>query len=169
MSNKILQLPKKNRHGRNPAYYNRALLYHTDGKLIFNFSRRLLVGCNPQTPRTKGIPGLTEAQAEALDMVHYVATRVELRTRMVKGDMRFVNNMALIHRREAFEDDASSGDERHLIRLWLNSEERCWALPRPLRVAWARIFHDEERGENWDLAPPRNIDGVVIRVAGSCD
>ncbi|XMA17016.1 hypothetical protein WAI453_009807 [Rhynchosporium graminicola] len=31
-------------YGRSPPFYNRALLYHTDGKIILNFSRRLLTG-----------------------------------------------------------------------------------------------------------------------------
>ena len=124
------------------------------------------MGHAPRDPRTKGIPGLTEAQAEALDALHFVAEKHEIRPTMEKGDMRFFNNMGILHRREAFKNGSES--ERHLIRLWLNNEEKCWKLPAPLRLAWARVFEDDERGTFWDIEPPRK-NGMVLRVAGSCD
>ncbi|OTA89507.1 hypothetical protein M434DRAFT_106935 [Hypoxylon sp. CO27-5] len=151
---------------RDPPYYRRALMYNYDNKILMSFGRRLLVGHPPSEPRSAGIPGLTEAQAEALDAVHFIAKKFEIRTTMEKGDMRFVNNMAVLHRREAFRNDGDS--YRHLIRLWLHNEKECWRLPRCLRVAWARVFEDEERTSYWDLEPPKK-DGIIMRVAGSCD
>lgn len=161
--------------GRDPPYYRRALLYYHDHRLIASFSRRLLVGNAPFSPRTRGIPGLTEAQAEALDAVHFAARACEIKPRMERGDLRFVNNMALLHRREAFAnptgEDAARG--RHLVRMWLHNDEgRCWRLPAALRLAWARVFEDQEgeREERWDLAPVRNPKtGRIMRVGGSCD
>lgn len=89
---------------------------------------------------------------------------------MVKGDVRFINNMGLLHRREAFEDaENDANGTRHLIRVWLDNEAMCWNLPRDLRVAWARVFEDSDRSESWDHEPPRYANGVLIRVAGSCD
>ncbi|KAI1455336.1 Clavaminate synthase-like protein [Annulohypoxylon moriforme] len=151
---------------RDPPYYKRALLYNYDDKILMSFGRRLLVGHPPSDPRSPGIPGLTEAQAEALDAVHFVAKKFEIKTTMEKGDIRLVNNMAVLHRREAFRNDGDS--YRHLIRLWLHNEKECWRLPRCLRVAWARVFEDEERTSFWDLEPPKK-DGIIMRVAGSCD
>jgi len=161
--------------GRDPAFYRRALAYYHDNKLIMSFSRRLLVGHAPFDPRTPGIPGLTEAQAEALDAVHFAARKHEIKPRMERGDLRFINNMALLHRREAFAnprgEDTAKG--RHLVRMWLHNDEgMCWDLPGPLRLAWARVFEDMdgEREEHWDLAPVRNpATGRVLRVGGSCD
>ena len=142
------------------------MYYHND-KLITCFSRRLLVGHEPFEPRSKNIPGLTEVQAEALDVVHFIAKKHELKTRQVKGDIRFVNNMAIMHRREAYADEGPHN--RHLIRLWLNNELMCWKLPQPLRIAWARVFDDEERGSHWELEPVRDKYGFVSRQSGSCD
>lgn len=109
-------------------------------------------------PRTPGIPGLTEAQAEALDALHAIGRRHELRTLMQAGDIRFVNNMGLMHRRNTYQDDdpldgtlASLGQRRHLLRLWLHNPDACWSLPPPLRLAWERIFRDTERNGYWDL------------------
>jgi len=153
-------------YGRDPAFYKRPILFHHKGKIIFSFSRRLLAGHLPNEPRTEGIPGLTEAQAEALDAVHFAARKYEMRPTMQKGDLRFINNMGLLHRREAFEDDENNA--RHLIRLWLHNEMMCWKLPQPLRVAWARVFEDGDRKGYFDIVPPRK-DGVLLRVAGTCD
>jgi hypothetical protein len=86
---------------------------------------------------------------------------------MVKGDMRFVNNMSILHCREAFLDDDSS--KRHLIRVWLNNERMNWKLPVALRLAWARVFEDDERGVHWDIEPPRYNDGKWLKTADSCD
>jgi Taurine catabolism dioxygenase TauD, TfdA family len=141
-------------------------MYMQDGKLITNFSRRLLAGHPPLDPRSEGIPKVNEAQAEALDAIHFTAKKMELHTTMHKGDIRLINNMGIFHRREMFEDKA--GEMRHLIRIWLNNETMCWKLPRPLRLAWARVYEDGGREEHWDLAPMQK-DGVILRVAGSCD
>ena len=131
-----------------------------------SFGRRLLVGHPPSDPRSPGIPGLSEAQAEALDAIHFIAKKHEIKTDMRKGDIRLLNNMGVLHRREAFEND--DGTQRHLVRVWLNNDLECWKLPRPLRVAWARVFDDDDRRAYWDIEPPRK-DGVIMRVAGSCD
>ncbi|KAF7548799.1 hypothetical protein G7Z17_g6838 [Cylindrodendrum hubeiense] len=145
--------------GRTPAFYKRALLYHQDEKIIMSFSRRLLVGHAPSELRTAGIPGLTEAQAEALDAVHFIARKHEIKTKMEKGDLRFINNMAILHRREAFANDADT--MRHLVRIWLNNELMCWKLPYDLRLAWARVFDNKEGQRHWDLEPIWK-DGVDI-------
>ncbi|KAL8381026.1 hypothetical protein RB595_005357 [Gaeumannomyces hyphopodioides] len=153
--------------GRTPPYYRRAIMYHRDGRLVTSFSRRLLCGLPPFDTRTPGIPGLTEAQAEALDALHLAARRCEVRPSMARGDLRFVNNMALLHRREAFANGPSAA--RHLVRLWINNPDRCWALPAELDLAWARIFDDdEERERRWDVVPPK-VNGRTLHVAGSCD
>ncbi|KAI6088146.1 hypothetical protein F4821DRAFT_269105 [Hypoxylon rubiginosum] len=132
-------------HGRNPPFYERALLYFEDGRLLTNFSKQSLVGQKPISPRTPGIPGLSEAQAEALDALHAVGRRYEFRQSMEKGDIRFFNNLALMHRRDTYTD--SPENYRHLLRLWLHSESVCWKLPADLQLAWDRTFKDNDRKE----------------------
>ncbi|KAI5918225.1 hypothetical protein F4810DRAFT_726209 [Camillea tinctor] len=137
-------------HGRDPAYYKRALMYHEDGKLLVNFSKQSLVGQNSVNPRTKGIPGLTEAQAEALDALDYIGSQNEVNQISMKGDIRLFNNLALMHRRAPYTD--SGNNYRHLLRLWIHNESECWRLPEDLRVAWDRTFRDNERPEEWHFA-----------------
>lgn len=139
-------------YGRDPPYYNRALLYLTGGKPILNFSRRVLTG-HPLHPRSKGIPSLTEAQAEALDAVHYAADAHQLKVTMEQGDIRFINNMGILHGREAFSDGGTDLSKRHLLRLWLHNKDKVWTLPPALEIAWARVFDDDERLTRWHIEP----------------
>lgn len=85
---------------------------------------------------------------------------------MAKGDMRFINNMALVHSRDAYKDDNTS--QRHLLRLWLNCSHQMWQLPRSLQLAWDRVFEDKDRPCVWDFYPPKMSDGSYI-LAPSCD
>jgi hypothetical protein len=151
-------------YGRSPAFYNRPLLYHIDDKVILNFSRRLLTG-HSDSPRTPGIPGLTEDQAEALDAIEFIAQKNQLDMSMKKGDLRFINNMSMIHCRESFEDDEKN--HRHLLRLWLSNRDQKWKLDPVLEVAWARAFEDRERDIHWDISPVW-LNGKIIK-AESCD
>jgi len=83
---------------------------------------------------------------------------------MEPGDIRFINNLGLLHGREAFHDEQDR--KRHLVRLWLRNETEAWPLPPALRLAWARVFDDTERQEIWEIEPPV-IDWKVIRHFGS--
>lgn len=134
-----------------------------------NFSRRVLAG-HPYAERSPNIPKLSEAQADALDSVHYVAKEHQVKFTTEKGDMRFINNMGLLHGREAFFDhDGCEKSQRHLIRLWLHDEKKAWVLPAPLKLAWARVFEDDSRASRWDVEPVV-VDGVrMCRSSSPCD
>ena len=139
-------------YGRDPPYYLRAPFYFHDGTPIFNFSRRLLVG-HPLFGRTPGVPELSEAQAEALDVVHSTAQKHHLKVAMEDGDIRFFNNIGLLHGRQGFSDRETDESRRHVMRLWLRNKKLQWSLPPPLRLAWARVFDDKDRQAHWDPEP----------------
>lgn len=69
---------------------------------------------------------LSEIQREALDFVQEVANRPELRLRMnfAEGDIQFINNHAILHAREAFEDFDDPNMKRHLLRMWISLPEK---------------------------------------------
>jgi len=144
--------------GRDPPYIRRALLYHQAPNVILSFARPPLTG-HHATPRSAGIPKLSESQAEALDAVHFTAQSHQLVTTMERGDIRFINNLALLHGREPFDDGQHL--KRHLVRLWLRDEKNGWPLPPAMKVSWARVFDDQERHEIWDIEPP--VDWKIIR------
>ena len=89
--------------------------------------------------------GLTDIQREALDFVQEVANRPELRLRMhfKEGDMQFINNHAILHAREAFEDHDDPELKRHLLRMWIAFPE---ARRRALAPILAERYSFVERG-----------------------
>jgi hypothetical protein len=88
---------------------------------------------------------LTDIQREALDYVQEVANRPELRLRMhfAEGDMQFINNHAILHAREAFEDHDDPELKRHLLRMWIAFPE---ARRRQLSPILAERYAFVERG-----------------------
>lgn len=84
---------------------------------------------------------------------------MELKITTRKGDMHFVNNLAVLHRRDEFADD--EGDEvadgankkkRHLVRMRIRNQEMGWQLPGELQGEWDAVFGGEEE-RVWHLEP----------------
>lgn len=90
--------------GGDPGYTTRPLLYQEDGHIIIQYSRRHFTGYGAQK-RSPNIPPITEAQAEALDAVHFLAEKYSLGLNFQKGDIQYINSMGLLHARDAFRDD----------------------------------------------------------------
>ena len=55
-------------------------------------------------PRSKDIPPITEAQAEALDALHFIAEKNAVSLDFRQGDVQYVNNLSIFHARDAFTD-----------------------------------------------------------------
>lgn len=72
--------------------------------MIIQYSRRHFTGYLTQK-RSPNIPPITEAQAEALDAVHFLAEKYSLGLNFQKGDIQYINSMGLLHARDAFKDD----------------------------------------------------------------
>ncbi|RDB24020.1 hypothetical protein Hypma_008647 [Hypsizygus marmoreus] len=131
--------------GVNPSYKTRPLLYHEDGHAIIQYSRRHFTGYGSHK-RSPDIPPITEAQAEALDAVHFLAEKYSLGLNFQKGDIQYINSMGLLHSRDAFRDDPEY--TRHLVRLWLRNDELAWKTPGPLEPIWKKLYSvgpDEQR------------------------
>jgi hypothetical protein len=109
---------------------------------------RLFVRCIPPyifaSQRHKQAPRLTEAALRGLQRVVELANDPVLHVHMElrPGDMQFINNYHVMHGRTAYEDDRSSGQIRHLKRLWLETEV---LQDRPPYFANKNGFHWNER------------------------
>ncbi|KAK6498347.1 hypothetical protein TWF481_010938 [Arthrobotrys musiformis] len=136
--------------GGNPPYSKRPLLFHEDGKIILQYSRRHFTGYLSQK-RNPEIPAITEAQAEALDAIHYTAEKYSLALNFQKGDMQFINSLGLVHARDGFRDDEEH--TRHLIRLWLRNEELAWKTPAALQHIWDKLYTLKPEEQNFPLEP----------------
>ena len=68
---------------------------------------------------------MTEAEAEALACVEAIAEQsdMQLTFKQQPGDVLFVNNLAVMHRREKYVDAADESEKRLLYRMWINLHE----------------------------------------------
>ncbi|KAF7528501.1 hypothetical protein PCG10_000345 [Penicillium crustosum] len=131
----------------NPAspYTLRPLLYHqpatatTPERVLIQYARRYFTGFLAQ-PRSKDIPPITEAQAEALDALHFLAEEHSAALDFQKGDVQYVNNLSIFHARNGFRDEP--GKERHLLRIWLRDPENAWETPQQLQERWDIVYKD---------------------------
>lgn len=155
------------RFGQSPSHTVRSILYSMlDGKVMFSFSMRPLVG-NRSSPRSCGIPDLSKSQIEAINMVQSVAERHALSMKLKPGDLLFWNNMALLHSRAGFTD--SSDRKRHLLRLWLRNDatEKHWPVPEVLQASWNDAFVHAERPQLWPIEPIRDRDYIINQQRSS--
>ncbi|OAR01570.1 hypothetical protein LLEC1_07584 [Akanthomyces lecanii] len=152
-------------HGRDPPYHYRPLLHlNENSKPILIFSRRVLTGSR-ETPRTAGIPPLSEEQAEALDALHLIASKHCIEIKQQAGDMLFVNNFAILHSRKSFTD--SEVAKRYFMRLWLYNEEQSWTLPESLQLPWDRIFAPLHNVRDyWDADPFKTVVDPAANLPG---
>ncbi|KAJ2922251.1 hypothetical protein H1R20_g14844, partial [Candolleomyces eurysporus] len=140
--------------GGDPGYTTRPLLYHVpvngDSKIVFQYSRRHFTGYGPQK-RSPNIPPITEAQAEALDAIHFLAEKYSLGLNFQKGDIQYINSLGLLHARDEFRD--SPEKTRHLVRLWLRNDELAWRTPDPLQGIWTRLYSIAPEDQRFPLEP----------------
>lgn len=148
------------RFGGDPAFTMRPVLYVEDGHAIIQYSRRNFTGFGEQK-RSPNIPPITEAQAEALDAVHFLAEKYSLAMNFQKGDIQYINSMGLLHARDAFRDDEKH--TRHLVRLWLRNDELAWTTPKPLELIWKRLYSVGPDEQRFPLNPEirRKANGVA--------
>jgi hypothetical protein len=116
-----------------------------------NFGRAALLGSEAH-PRAKHLPSLTRRQMEALDAIEAIARATELEIQTQAGDMHFINNLSVLHRRDGFVNGESSTEKRHLVRMRLRSAEQGWSIPHELEAEWDDAF--KNRGvKHWHLEP----------------
>lgn len=134
-----------------PRFQCRPILYYHDSRLVMNFGRTPLMG-NAVHPRPERLPKLNDRQREALDMVEAIAQAVQLEIKTQAGDMHFINNLAILHRREGFVDGESPQHKRHLVRMRLRSSRLGWDIPDDLKQEWHNAF-DADTYQTWHLEP----------------
>lgn len=116
-----------------------------------NFGRTALLG-NAIHPRPPHLPSLTSLQKEALGAIETIAQATQLEIQTRAGDMHFINNLAVLHRREAFVDGEGISEKRHLVRMRLRSSKCGWQIPEALRREWRDAF-EKETQRVWHLEP----------------
>ena len=104
------------------------------GKFTTQYSRTFVEAAQ----KLPGIPRLTAAQEEALDLHAEVCEELAFTMALEPGDLQLLNNHVIYHGRTAYEDADGPDRDRLLLRLWLappNSRE----LPPGFEIA---LGHD---------------------------
>ncbi|KAK5994101.1 Taurine hydroxylase-like protein SAT17 [Cladobotryum mycophilum] len=137
----ILDEFKKNgkTHSVRPLLHYQPATAEQPERLIIQYARRYFTGYWG-LPRSDDIPPITEAQAEALDALHFTAEKYRVSLDFHKGDIQFANNLSIFHARDGFRDSAEK--QRHLVRLWLRDPELAWEHPEYLDEIWTRLYHE---------------------------
>ena len=91
------------------------------------------------------VPRLEPRQREAIDMLMALAAELSFEMRFQPGDIQLINNHVIYHGRTPFEDDAASGQDRLLLRLWL-AMPNSRALPEGHEVLWRTTEAGAVRG-----------------------
>ncbi|KAK6212664.1 hypothetical protein LQW54_005086 [Pestalotiopsis sp. IQ-011] len=119
-------------------------------KIIFRFSRYPLTGFQG-LKRNPSLPALTEAQVKALDAVQFMAAANSIEIPMMKGDILFVNDQAIMHARGSFSDKDFA--QRHLLKMFLRDPERSWSVSGVALEQRQKIYGanqvDGSRVETW--------------------
>ena len=116
---------------------------HYKGRLITIYDR---VYINAAQHRDH-VPSLTDQQIEALDLFDELAGSEEycLDFEWQPGDMNFVHNHQILHARTDYEDYPELDRKRHLLRLWLSTNEG-WELPPVFAEKFGTIERGKRRG-----------------------
>ncbi len=112
-----------------------------DGRFTSHFSLTYIEAA--QT--VAGVPQLTDAQKEALDLLLALATELAFEMTLDPGDIQFLNSHVTYHGRTPFEDDKDTGLDRLLMRLWL-AMPNSRALPEGHDALWRNVDAGAVRG-----------------------
>ncbi|MBN8892816.1 MAG: TauD/TfdA family dioxygenase [Rhodospirillales bacterium] len=112
-----------------------------DGRITSQYSRTYV----EQAQEVPGVPKLSAAQNEALDLLAEVAEEVCLHSPFEAGDIQLLNNHVVYHGRTAYQDDPTTRQERLLFRLWL-ATPNSRPLPAGFETLWGATDAGALRG-----------------------
>ncbi|CAH0027953.1 unnamed protein product [Clonostachys rhizophaga] len=106
-----------------------------------------------QRKRNTQLPAPSQAQLEALDAVQFVAERNSMTVPVCKGDILFINDMAVFHAREGF-DESRATTKRHLMKMYLRDPCQGWSLPESVHEDFSPRYAQtsgSSKEEIWDI------------------
>ncbi|KAM0329923.1 hypothetical protein ACHAQA_004089 [Verticillium albo-atrum] len=134
-----------------PRFHCRPILFHHDDKMIINFGRAPLLG-SAAHPRPAHLPTLSARQIEALDTVEAIAKATQHEIQTQAGDIHFINNLVVLHRREGYVNGEGLHEKRHLVRMILRDSKLGWSIPDELKRDWYDAF-EKDADRAWHLEP----------------
>jgi len=122
--------------GGEAAYYMLPVFAVEQGYFTTHYSRTYVEAGQ----KVATVPRMSEAQWEALDLLHELGHELCLTHRFRPGDIQYLNNHVLYHGRTAYEDGADGG-RRLLYRIWISMPNS-----RPLPASHAVLFGETGAG-----------------------
>lgn len=117
--------------------------HHHKGRLLTIYDRAYIIAAQHRDH----VPRLSDQQIEALDLLDELAGSEEfyLDCEWQPGDMNFVHNHQILHARTDYEDYPELDLKRHLLRLWLSTNEG-WELPPIFEEKYGSVEQGKRRG-----------------------
>ena len=109
--------------------------------------------------RNAALPAPNWAQVEALNAVQFLAEKNAVPLPIKKGDLILINDMAILHGREGYNDTENATAKRNLLKMYLRDPQQKVQIPESLKEEWEMIYgpnrNDGQRIETWcpDLYP----------------
>ena len=120
-------------------YYAQPLFEIADGRLFGKWNRNRVQSAQ----QIEGVPALTPAQRETMDVLDAILRRPQLMFTMYlqPGDLQILNNHVMLHSRTDYIDFDAPQQKRLLSRLWL-------APPDSVRLpaSWGDFYRSVEPG-----------------------
>ncbi len=127
--------------GGERAYYALPIFAMHEGRFTTQYSRTFVESAQ----KIPGVPRLTAAQDEALDLLATVADELAYEMELRPGDIQFLNNHVIYHGRTAYVDAPAPGRDRLLLRLWL-APPNSRPLPAGFETLWGSVKGGAVRG-----------------------
>ncbi len=112
-----------------------------DGKFTSHYSQTFIDAAELATD----VPKQTDQQREALTLLREIAQEICMEMVLNPGDLQLINSHVTYHGRTSFEDDASTSNDRLLLRLWLSMPNNR-PLPEGHEILWQSIDAGKVRG-----------------------
>src|SRR5262245_14312245 len=122
------------------------------GKFTTQYSRTFVEAAQ----KLPGVPALTPAQNEALDLHAAVCEELSFAMELRPGDLQLLNNHVIYHGRTAYEDADGADRDRLLLRLWI-SPANSRTLPPGFETLWGATASGAPRG---GIAQPATTEGA---------
>lgn len=94
---------------------------------------------------------MTAEQCDALVVLQQAARKHQLRLHSRPGDIILINNLSMLHGREAYDDGKYTS--RHLVRLWLRNRALAWSIPPQMKAPWDAVFGERAKAVRDRLYP----------------
>lgn len=107
-------------------------LLFSKGKPMCQLVKAPLLG-TPSIPRNPSMPTVSVEQKHAMQVVGELAKRFCAKLDRKQGDIQFINNLSIMHAREAYHGAKGKPSTRHLLRMFLRDPDNAWDKPARYR------------------------------------